>query len=63
MAFHLQKSTNSIIDVYVNGQLLVGYKNGTPIGANADYDWNTGGEKILFAFALEVDDVITVVVR
>tara|TARA_R110001592_G_scaffold17829_9_gene74626 strand:+ start:559 stop:2805 length:2247 start_codon:yes stop_codon:yes gene_type:complete len=56
-------ATNSIIDVYVNGQLLVGYKNGTPIGANADYDWNTGGEKILFAFALEVDDVITVVVR
>ena len=56
-------ATNSIIDVYVNGQLLVGYKNGTPIGANADYDWNTTGLKILFAFALEIDDVITVIVR
>ena len=56
-------ATNSIIDVYVNGQLLVGYKNGTPIGANADYDWDTDAVTILFAFALEVDDVITVIVR
>ena len=56
-------ASNAIIDVYVNGQLLVGYKNGTPIGSNSDYDWNTAGEELLFAFPLEVDDVITVIVR
>ncbi len=56
-------ASNSIIDVYVNGQLLVGYKNGTPIGSNSDYDWNTAGEELLFAFPLEVDDVITIIVR
>jgi len=59
----ISDADNTVLDVYLNGQMLVGYKNGTPIGPNADYDWNIAGEELLFAFPIEVDDTLTIVVR
>jgi len=59
----ISDADNTVLDVYLNGQMLVGYKNGTPIGPNADYDWNIAGEELLFAFPIEVDDTSTIVVR
>lgn len=47
---------NKRLDVYVNGQLL-------RLGASYDYVFGTGVNQIKFKFALQADDIATVVVR
>lgn len=47
---------NKRLDVYVNGQLL-------RLGASYDYIFGTGVDQIKFKFALQADDIATVVVR
>lgn len=47
---------NKRIDVYVNGQLL-------RLGASYDYVFGTGVSQIKFKFALQADDIATVIVR
>lgn len=50
-------------DVYVNGQLLVSGSESARSGGTADYNLGPAVDQIKFAFAIEHDDIITLVDR